>query len=202
MDDRKVFLIEMYKKMWDNITRHITVVWQSVAVLGGAIAALALVEKGTLPFDYAATLLVLVGAWQAAHVIDANFWYNRNLLIITNIERQFLNVDDLRKVHYYFEKHREPDLLDHFRIQVVFGPTVAGLVLLLHFASRVYPGMIAEGSTFEPTRAMPYAVAVAAPVLLRWAYNDQKRKYNELRKKSPGGDLQCVPTERTPGQPP
>ncbi len=191
MDDRRVFLIEMYKKMWDNVTRHILVVWQSIAVLGGAIAALALVEKGTLPFDYAATLLVLVGAWQAAHVVDANFWYNRNLLIIANIERQFLDVSDLREVHYYFEKHRDPEILDHLRIQIAFGPAVAFLVLLLHFVSRVYPGMITKGSVFEPTRAMPYVVAALALCLLLWLHRDQKEKYKRLLDRSPGKPMRC-----------
>ena len=45
-DRRDQFLPIMYGKMWDNINRHLTVVWQSSAVLAGATAVFALVEKG------------------------------------------------------------------------------------------------------------------------------------------------------------
>lgn len=55
------FLIAIYTKMWENINRHILVVWQSVGVLAGAFAALMLAENKTIPLDYAATLVVLVG---------------------------------------------------------------------------------------------------------------------------------------------
>jgi hypothetical protein len=33
-----------------------------------------------------------------------SYWYNRNLVIIANIERQFLG---RKEIHYYFGKHRK-----------------------------------------------------------------------------------------------
>jgi hypothetical protein len=85
-DDRRAdFLIEMYKQMWTNINRHILVVWQSVSVLVGTLAAFALVEKKVISLDVACALVVLISAWLVAHTIDANYWFNRNLAIISNI---------------------------------------------------------------------------------------------------------------------
>jgi len=34
VDDRKTFLMEMYRQMFADINRQMTVVWQAVSVLG------------------------------------------------------------------------------------------------------------------------------------------------------------------------
>src|SRR5437773_7456899 len=126
---RTQFLLEMYKQMWSNINRHIVVVWQSVSVLLGTFAVFALVEKRVVSLDFASALMVVIAAWLAAHVIDANYWYNRNLAIIVNIERQFLTVEDLRLIHPYFGSPRRTTILDHLKIQAVLAGGVYILVI-------------------------------------------------------------------------
>src|SRR5690242_15968308 len=86
MTPRQEFLLVMYGKMWDNINRHLTVVWQSAAILAGTVAVFALTEHGTLSVDVASTILVIVAAWVVLHAYDANSWYIRNLAIIANLE--------------------------------------------------------------------------------------------------------------------
>src|SRR5262245_6684583 len=113
---RDAFLIEMYKAMWDNINRHIGVIWHSMTVLLGAGAVFTLVERSIVPIDFAVALVVIVAAWQVAHVYDASYWVNRNLLIIRNLERQFLRADDLKRIHYYFGRLRGNKLIEHFWI--------------------------------------------------------------------------------------
>lgn len=78
MDDRKTFLLEMYRQMFSDINRHMTVVWQSVSVVVGAFAIFALVEKQILPVDVAVSLMVMLCAWLYAHMLDAAYWYNTN----------------------------------------------------------------------------------------------------------------------------
>src|SRR6266478_1519931 len=115
---RDQFLIAMYGEVWNNINRHLTVMWESAAILAGAFALLALVEKHALPPDLASSLVVLLSAWFIAHTYDANTWFNRNLAIVTNIERQFLRAEDSTQIHYYFTKHRDPEnMLDHLLVQ-------------------------------------------------------------------------------------
>src|SRR3546814_19062441 len=106
MNDRHTFLLEMYRQMFADINRHMTVVWQSVSVVVGAFAVFALVEKQIMPLDVAASLIILLCAWLYAHMLDAAYWYNRNLVIIANIERQFLLNSDLQDIQYYFGAHR------------------------------------------------------------------------------------------------
>jgi hypothetical protein len=107
---RRDFLLAMYGQLMNDINRHIVVVWQSVGVLFGAFAVFALVEKKIVSLDIATSLILLLCAWVVAHVYDAGYWYNRNLVIIANIERQFLRPSDLREIHYYFGRHRKTGL--------------------------------------------------------------------------------------------
>ncbi len=106
MNTRAELLLKMYDQMFNDINRHIMVVWQSIGVVVGALTIFALVEKNVVSLDIAVSIVLLLCAWLLAHLFDAAYWYNRNLVIIANIERQFLTQDDLKNIHYYFGKHR------------------------------------------------------------------------------------------------
>src|SRR5436190_17814795 len=115
---RNEFLMKMYDQMFADINRNVLVVWQTVGVLVGAFAVFALVEKAILSLDFATTFVVLISGWSVAHLYEATYWYNRNLAIIANIERQFLTARDLKDIHYYFGEHRKVNkMLDQFKIQ-------------------------------------------------------------------------------------
>jgi hypothetical protein len=183
---RDDFLLAMYNQMWGNIDRHILVIWQSVGALLGAFAVLALIEKHVLPIDLACSLIVVICAWVAAHVIDANYWFARNLLIISNIERQFLTVKDLRNIHPYFRSHRKPSLLDHLLVQGCLAGSVFLLITIWHFFTRVVTGFDLPWSNFEPLRALPYVVTCVAVIGLLHFKKKQKKSYDGLRRDSPG----------------
>lgn len=184
---RKDFLLQMYNQMFANINRHILVVWQGVAVLVGAVALFALVEKQILGFDLACSFFVLLVGWFAAHVLDASAWFNRNLAIMTNIERDFLGDEDLRLVHYYFGKHRPQNrMISHFGIQIVFALVLAVLVLGTHFVNRVLPGFTLPLSHFDWKRVLPYMVLLLTVLYLLTFWRKTKQDYAELLENSPG----------------
>lgn len=179
MNKRDTFLLQMYQQMWNNINRHILVAWQSVGILGGAFAVSALVEKQVLSLNWAATILVLVAAWQCAHSIDASNWYNRNLAIISNIENQFLDSTDSVLIHPFFAKKRQPTLLDHLAIQALFGIAVAILVLAYHFEIEVLPGLHSPWSAFDWHCAVPYVTFAVLAVCLVAFYNKKRAQHQE-----------------------
>jgi hypothetical protein len=183
---RDDFLLAMYSQMWGNIDRHILVIWQSVAALLGAFAVLALIEKNVLPIDLACSILVVICAWVVAHVIDANYWFARNLVIITNIERQFLLASDLVSIHPYFRVHRKPTLLDHLAVQGALAAGVFSLIVGWHFFTRVVPGFTSPWRNFEVVRALPYLFTVASAVMLIPFRRKQVESYNLLLAQSPG----------------
>jgi hypothetical protein len=185
-DRRDQFLMVMYGKMWDNINRHLTVVWQSSAILAGATAVFALVEKGALSLDIASTLIVLISGWLVLHAYDANSWYNRNLGIIANIERQFLDADDAHDIHYFFERHREPGLVEHLQIHAILGIGFAALTLAYHVSVRVWPGRNAPIENFEPQRLLPYLTLVGVGGLIARFRSHYRDGYKTFEERSPG----------------
>lgn len=182
--------------MWENVDRHIHVVWQSVGVLAGSITALVLVEKEVLSFDFATTLVVMVGIWQIAHVLDASWWFNRNLHIIRNIERQFMKTSDAEQIHYYFAEESKTTMLDHQRIQFFFGIAVTGTVLGYHFIERIFPGINSSISNLEPMRGLPYLVLLVGLIVLWKFYKHHLKVFTTLKEKSPGVDLQASEVQK------
>lgn len=193
---RDDFLLAMYNQMWGNIDRHILVIWQSVGALLGAFAVLALIEKNVLPVDLACSLMVVICAWVAAHVIDANFWFTRNLVIIINIERQFLLAKDLHDIHPYFLDHRKPKL-DHLVVQGCLAASVFLLISGWHFFTRVAPGFDLPWRNLEFFRALPYVVALVAAVLLTLFKRKHKASYEALLRNSPGISMHSKLKQRT-----
>jgi len=199
---RKDLLLEMYRQMFNDINRHIVVIWQSVGVLLGAFTLFALVQKQIIPVDIASALLVLIAAWLIAHIYDASYWYNRNLVIIANVERQFLRPEDLREIHYYFGGHRKTSaMLTHLKIQWYFGIGIAALVLAYHFATRVLPLWSWEVWTIGLQRLLPYLVLLASIVFLGLLRGSRIKSYENFIENSPGRDINAQGVRYGSGHP-
>lgn len=190
-ETRNQFLLRMYDQMFNDINTHILVVWQSVGVLLGAFAILALVEKGIITLDIASSILVLLASWLVAHLYDASYWFNRNTVIIANIERQFLRTPaDLHAIHFYFGRHRKAGaMITHLRIQYLLAIGIACIVLIYHFSTRVWPtrGWIwGIGIQVSIPRALPYFTLVVSAGYLFSLRKATKDKYRHFIIQSPG----------------
>lgn len=173
--------------MWQNINRHVLVVWHSFGVLASAFAFFSLVQKNVLTLDVAVSLIILIAAWLVAHIFDANGWYSRNLLIITNIERQFLTEQDLSAVHYFFGSQKEnTGLIGHMQVQLWFSIGIAGSVLMYHFNARILPVLRSTANSIDLGRLSPYILVIMAIFLLRRFWIEQEKSYKALLEKSPG----------------
>jgi hypothetical protein len=148
---------------------------------------LSLAEKKLLPIEYASTLLIIVVSWQLAHVYDASYWFNRNLLIIKNIERQFLGRTDLHDIHFYFSRDRRNKLLEHFRIQFGLGLTVGVVVLTYHWLKQGPPTCIHFRT--EWPRALPYLAALLGAICIVLVRNSHATSYQRLQENSPGRQI-------------
>lgn len=170
----------------NDINRHIVVVWQSIATLGAAVATFSLVKDNILSSDVATSIVLIACIWLIAHVFDASYWYNRNLVIIANIERQFLKNSDQRDIHYYFGKHRPKNsMISHLRIQMYLGIAIGLLVMLSNFIEKIVP-IICKTSIFELQNLLPWLVFGIGVIVL---YNSHKKsvgKYSEFLENSPG----------------
>jgi len=185
-DGRRELLLRMYDQLFNDINRHILVVWQSVATLLGSVAVFALVEKELIGVPVATLIIFLATGWLIANVIDSSYWYNRNLVIIANIEREFLYQSDLHDIHYYFGEHRASNtLLTHLWIQGVLGGLLALGVGLADIWVSMRP-------TFDASlhvrlwNAVPLLFAVVAAVVLYVFYSSRGAAYVLFKQNSPG----------------
>lgn len=186
LDRRDEFLIAMYGQLMNDINRHITVVWQSVATLVAAVAVFSFVKDNILSMDYAVSIVILICVWLMWHVYDAGYWYNRNLVIISNIERQFLCSSDLKDIHYYFGAHRKNNkLISHLEFQKWLAIGVALVFLLLHFNSILLPILKVNK---EPTivNLFPWFVVIFGCVSWYVVAKNNREKYREFMANSPG----------------
>ena len=109
MDDRKTFLMEMYRQMFADINRQMTVVWQAVSVVVGAFALLALVvHPARAEVDLPKLISVLIelegGKWGDDYGGAARISYS--------------SWSDRSPLSYQLSKHREyamPVYLAHLR---------------------------------------------------------------------------------------
>lgn len=189
VENRKQFLLQMYNQLWSNINRHILIPWQSITAVLGTFAIFSLVEKQIISLDLASSLIILIAAWQIAHVYDASTWVNRNLAIIVNIEKQFLISEDIKNIHWFFQGHRSWDHLDNFKIQMLLGAGIIVIILSNHFLEVVVPGFGKPISFFNFISALPYAVFVSSIIGLILFRKKMKKDYKDFSTKSPGIDL-------------
>lgn len=185
-EKRPEFLIAMYEQLMADINRHIVVVWQMVGVVGAAIAGLVVAEKEGVPTAYAVILTLLVISWVIEHLHDSNFWYNRNLVMITNIERVFLTPNDVDFIHPYFAAHRKKgSFLTHLQVQRHYALAIAVLVLFYFLAKSVWP-TLSWGAPVD----IPKWIALGAFVFLlvrdRMLLQRYDKKYEDYLKISPG----------------
>ena len=104
-----------------------------------------------------------------------SYWYNRNLVIIANIERQFLGPDDLKEIHYYFGKHRKKSaMITHLKIQYALG---------------LGPGIHAPAGNSELSRSLPYLAATPWAIFLWFLRKNRIDSYQEFLENSPGIDV-------------
>lgn len=190
MTNREELLLRMYDQLFNDINRHIMVVWQSVGVLVGAFAIFALVENKVMPLDIAASIILLLCGWLISHLLDAAYWYNRNLVMIANIERQFLERRDLKEIHYYFGAHRPNNkMIEHLKLQLALGIGLGLIVLFYHFFQNIKPSLSTDPISLTALNCAPYFI-----VLLAWGYlvdlnRKLAKKYDEFIRNSPGKDI-------------
>lgn len=207
---RSEFLLAMYKAMWDNINRHITVLWQAVAVLGATFGVAFFAGRDTATwqqspvFDLAAGLMIALSCWLVAHAIDASRWFNRNIQIIANIER---SLSHLLRIAEYPHPYMTPSLRRgspmpaHMRIQVALAALLALTAFVAHAIVRVAPVLrIDTECPFPFTRALPTLSLFASLILAKHLHSRAKMKHEQFEESlneltAPGSATPEAPTQ-------
>lgn len=194
-DARNEFLLKMYDQMCNEISRSLVSVWQVLAAMVGTFVVYLQYTKYPFQTDISTCIVLIISWWIIAHIIDSNYWYNRNNAIITNIERQFLHAEDLRTVHYYFGKHRDGRaVLTNFKIQLCAVIGISLFVLFYHFDTRLF-NILSNNVWRNPEYwadkkrlciVFPYLLVIIETVILVMLKKQRNKDYKEFIDNSPG----------------
>jgi hypothetical protein len=162
-----------------------------VGVFAASIAALALAKANGVPIEYAVLLSVMSAGWSIDHIYDSNYWYNRNLIIIANIERVFLTFQDLRIIHPYFAAHRPTgSFLTHLSIQRNYTIIMTIGVVLYYFFVVVYPIKL-SGAELSFFNAIPFISLFLLFIRIIEREQFYNKKYQDFLRNAPGIDLEA-----------
>jgi len=202
-DRRDEFLMKMYDQLFFDIDRHHKYVWQIIGLLLGSFALFALSSKNVLPIDVSVSLVILMAMWVIATAYDSNYWYNRNLVIISNIEKMFLYKEDLKNIHYYFGKHRDSNAIQtSLKIQIFFSWCIVFVFLLYHFITSVIPGFYLSFSEFNWVKCLPYlSLIIFYLIFVVWIRKKRIKNYKEFLDNSPGIDIDTTGINYNDGHP-
>jgi hypothetical protein len=154
------------------------------------VGFLALVDKNVLPLDFAASIVIAICSWLVANTLDASSWFNRNINIISNIERQFLEIKDLNEIHPYFNTHRDSgSIISFFVIQLALGIALSTLVLIYHFYTSVWPYFCCMNCQIIYSKFLPYVTTLVSIILWRMLWIKYKSDDEMFEKQSPGKKL-------------
>lgn len=118
-----------------------------------------------------------------AHLIDANHWFKRNLHIITNIEKNFLNKDDLKLIHPYINMDiKYEKIIESFYIQIIFAIVIWILMLIFLFYKATLTNSL-DLFIFH------FTITVICWIILTTYQESNKKKIKELISRSPGKEL-------------
>ncbi len=189
-DSREKLLLEMYNQLWNSTNVRISVIWQSVSILIAAFAISSLVANKLIPIHLAIDLFIILCSWFIAHVIDASFWYNRNLAMITNIEKEFLNKSDC-VIFPYFIKHRDYKMVTYMKIQLFFGIVLSGMLIILYIMHLYikYDILKTQSCDVIILKLLPILLFIIFSFILYLLYQDRKKTYHQFIESSPGKDL-------------
>jgi len=87
--DKKDFLLHLYDKLWENMYSKEARLWNYLALYGAGIAITFGAGKLAGLELYALIFVLILTYWALLIVTNANWWYYRNLLMVTRVEREF-----------------------------------------------------------------------------------------------------------------
>lgn len=114
---RHEFILRYYGMAIADLDRHLKIGWQSIAIIGAAVASLSLGEGDNLPLPVAVTIAIILCFWGMANVLDANYWAVRAIAFLANVEANYLTEEDRSAFNPYLGKHPPVKLMDSLKIQ-------------------------------------------------------------------------------------
>jgi len=144
--EKKEFLLHLYDKLWENTIAKENRLWSFLSFYGAALALA--FAAGQFAGQELLALIVLCGLtlWAALIVLNANWWYARNQLMVTRVENAFaVAIDGIIPQSYRDPRFRLDGL--HRASMIVLG-TLSGLLYVRVMWLYLRPRAIDSWFTF------------------------------------------------------
>lgn len=103
IDLRSTYLLEWWKGLWESIRQKEDGIWKFISFFAAAVVLVVgfAPKFGDLMAGFPLSALVIIAVillftyWGTLIILDANYWLARNLLFISNVERDVLPSEDI-----------------------------------------------------------------------------------------------------------
>src|SRR5271169_6701737 len=92
------FLLHLYDKLWENMAAKEARLWNYLSFYGAAIALAIGVGEFSNNELYSVVVVLALTVWALLIIINANWWYNRNRMMVIQIEKRFAKDGSLEGV--------------------------------------------------------------------------------------------------------
>ena len=189
---RKDFLSISCNNLYDSINTHYKFSWEIAILFISSLAVFINHQCGKEELtDYITTICLSIAMWAIAHIYESNFWYRRNIAIISNIERQFLYKEDSKEILHFFNKSsKKYSVIDSLKINLVLVIFISVILLIYHISYRLIP--FCNNSTGEHNCSclsifLPYlSLIVLYCYLVQPTKTKREKDYDDFIMNSPG----------------
>lgn len=106
MDERKKFLLHLYDQLWHSIMRVEQGLWQFIGIYAGITDVHATIGKEQPRL--AVYLITIASFWGINIAINAGKWFERNRLMIVNIEKEIIKeLEKIMPISYHEKRFRK-----------------------------------------------------------------------------------------------
>ena len=169
--DRKTYLTNWRTSVWVSMREKEANCWKFIAVYVPAVLAILGIGYERFPIHILVLACLATTSWGILTVVDANFWFNRNLKIVSNIERSIAQyVYDERLIPPYYGQPRFQYFMT-YRTMIRLFSIVALAVLL--WATQ------ADKSQAGPDQYQTWAVIYLGTLALCiWLFSEDRARRN------------------------
>jgi len=179
----------------NDLDRHLKGGWQTIAILAGGVAVLGAGNDGKIGLPIATAMAIGAAVWGAATVIDANYWSQRAIAFLSNVEAVYFTKADRTTFNPYIGQHPKPKLMDSlkylFWFCIFFGACALAnfLWMVLSRYSNLQEAFIPfcrQGAVHFLFYGVPFLVSAWSPYYLLRVIHRRLLDYIHFNQSSPG----------------
>jgi len=165
---RHEFILHYYDMSVQDLSRHLGIGWQSLALVAGAVVVISLAEKNELPAPIAVVIALVAAFWGLLNVLDASYWATRAIAFLANVEALYCYDEDRTVFNPYLGRHPPYKLLDSLRYQfLAIAAFIAILVVYFVYKLAQKAGALNLFGSWE-LDSMQYVLWVLPPLAVLW----------------------------------